>query len=214
MISMGIVKGIIEFVMDILETVVFIGSLFMVIYLFICQPNKIQGASMEPTFNSGEYIFTSKVTYKLRPIQRGDVVVIHAPENYEVEYIKRVIGLPGDTLLFKDGYVYLNGKLLDETYLSGTTPLWGFRAYAKENIPIVVPKEQLFIMGDNRPKSKDSREFGTIPASSVIGQVFYRYFPANKMGTVKNPLSTGLVGDSSLSYFHYFDKDSRILFKI
>ncbi len=210
---MGIVKGIIEFIMDILETVVFIGSLFMVIYLFICQPNKIQGASMEPNFYTGEYIFTSKVTYKFRPINRGDVVVIHAPENYEVEYIKRVIGLPGDTLVFRDGDVYLNGQKLNETYLVSKTPLWGFRAFAKENEPIVIPKDQLFIMGDNRPKSKDSREFGTIPISSVIGQVFYRYYPASKMGIINNPVPSDMRTTHSLTYSLYFDRASKTLFR-
>lgn len=206
---MNIVKSVINFVMDILETVVFIGSLFMVIYLFICQPNKIQGSSMEPNFLSDQYIFTSKVTYKLRPIERGDVVVIHAPENYEVEYIKRVIGLPGDKLLFKDGQVYLNGAKLDEnTYLHVPTPVWGAGAYAKEDQIIVVPSTDIFVMGDNRPKSKDSREFGTIPISSVIGQVFYRYYPVSKMGIVTNPLPSD-ERTKKISYIYYFDNVSR-----
>ncbi len=208
---MGIVKGIIDFVMDILETIVFIGSLFMVIYLFICQPNKIQGASMEPSFETGQYIFTSKVTYKFRPLERGDVVVIHAPENYEVEYIKRVIGLPGDTLIFQNGEVYLNGEMLNEPYISDKTPVWGFSAYAKEGVPIIVPKGEVIVLGDNRPKSKDSREFGPIPIASIIGQVFYRYFPTNLMGPVKNPEPANLRTKKTAADIFYFDSASRML---
>lgn len=77
---MKIVKGLIEFVMEILETVVFVGSIFIVTYLFIMQPNQVKGASMEPTFLSGEYIFTSKITYKFRPMQKGDVVIFKSPK--------------------------------------------------------------------------------------------------------------------------------------
>jgi signal peptidase I len=211
---MGFIKGVIEFIMDILETVVFIGSLFMVIYLFICQPNKIQGASMEPTFYTGEYIFTSKVTYKFRPLERGDVVVIHAPENYEIEYIKRVIGLPGDTLLFKEGEVYLNGNKLTEPYISDKTPVWGFRAYAKEDQPFVIAKGEVFVLGDNRPKSKDSREFGPIPISSIIGQVFYRYFPTTRMGPINNPVAPAIRDGKGLTYIFQLDNVSKMSFKV
>jgi len=94
-----LLKGILDFVMDILETVVFIGSLFIVVYLFIMQPNQVKGASMDPTFNSGDYIFTSKITYKLRGFERGDVVVFKSPKNPDIEYIKRIIGLPGDKVM-------------------------------------------------------------------------------------------------------------------
>jgi signal peptidase I len=188
---MKIFFAILAFLMEILETVVFIGSLFMVIYLFICQPNKIQGASMEPTFYGGQYIFTSKITYKFRPIHRGDVVVIHSPKNYEIEYIKRVIGLPGDTLMFQNQQVFLNGQKLDEPYISVETPLWD-GGYAREGVPITLSPGSIFVLGDNRPKSSDSREFGPIPESSIIGQVFYRYYPADKMGVVNNPFPTSI----------------------
>jgi signal peptidase I len=184
---MSIVKGIIDFVMDILETVVFIGSFFIVVYLFIMQPNQVKGASMEPTFISGDYIMTSKITYKFRPPKRGDVIVFKSPKNPDIEYIKRIIGLPGDQILIKDSQVFINNQLLPENYISAATNLWE-DGFIKEGIPITVPNNYLFVMGDNRPRSSDSREFGPIPIDSVIGQVFYRYFPANKAGWIKNPL--------------------------
>lgn len=181
------VKGLIAFVMDILETIVFVGSLFIVIYLFIMQPNQVKGASMDPTFNSGDYIFTSKVTYKLRAYHRGDVIVFKSPRNPDIEYIKRIIGLPGDKVKISEGVVYVNEIPLNETYISARTNVWE-GGFSKENQEITVPQEMLFVMGDNRPRSSDSREFGPITFESVIGQVFYRYFPPNKAGIISNPL--------------------------
>jgi signal peptidase I len=194
---MGIVKAIIDFVMDILETIVFIGSLFIVVYLFIMQPNQVKGASMEPTFQSGDYIFTSKVTYKFRSFERGDVIVFKSPKNPDIEYIKRIIGLPGDNILFKDGKLYINGKLIEENYISAQTNLWE-GGFTKEGVSFNVPEDELYVMGDNRPRSSDSREFGPIVLDSVIGQVFYRYFPSSVMGVIKNPLPQAVRKKTSL----------------
>jgi len=183
---MGIIKAIIAFIMEIMETVVFVGSLFIVVYLFILQPNQIKGASMEPTFYNGNYIFTSKITYKIRQPRRGDVVVFHSPKNHDIEFIKRVIGLSGDTILIENNEVYINGVLIPEKYISAKTTLVP-GSFAQEGVPIQVPNGQLFVMGDNRPRSSDSREFGTISKDTIVGQVFYRYFPANKIGPINNP---------------------------
>jgi signal peptidase I len=203
---MNIVKGIIDFVMDILETIAFVGSLFIVIYLFILQPNQVKGASMEPTFQSGDYIITSKITYKFKKMERGDVVVFNSPKNPNIEYIKRIIGLPGDKVMVKDGEVYVNDQILPETYISTKTNLWE-GGFLKEGEPIIVPDNYLFVMGDNRPRSSDSREFGPIPISSIVGTVIYRYFPPNKVGVINNPLpknlrSINLV--SPISFLKFF----------
>lgn len=180
-----------DFVMDILETVVFIGSLFIVVYLFVMQPNQVKGASMDPSFNSGDYIFTSKVTYKFRGLNRGDVVVFKSPKNPDIEYIKRIIGLSGDKIMIKDSEVYVNGVQLSENYIAAKTNLWE-GGFSKDGETITIPDGDIFVMGDNRPRSSDSREFGPVPESSVIGQVFYRYFPANKMGSIENPFPVNL----------------------
>lgn len=183
---MKLIKKIIEFVMDILETIVFVGSLFIVIYLFILQPNQIRGASMEPTFESGDYIFTSKITYRFREHERGDVIVFRSPRNPDIEFIKRIIGLPGDSILINSEEVYVNGRRLQENYISAKTPLWE-GGFIKNNQEIIVPTGKLFVMGDNRPRSSDSREFGFVTIDSIIGQVFYRYFPSDKIGGIDNP---------------------------
>ena len=167
---MKIVKSIIDFVMDILETVVFIGSLFIVVYLFILTPNQVKGASMENTFHTGDYILTSRITYKFRRLERGDVIVFKSPKNPDIEYIKRIIGLPGDVINIADA-----------------TNLWE-GGCVKDNVPYAVPEGYIFVMGDNRPRSSDSREFCAVTIDSVVGDVFYRYFPANVIGIVSNPL--------------------------
>jgi len=184
---MKLIKGIIDFVMDILETIVFIGSFFIVVYLFIMQPNQVKGASMEPTFASGDYILTSKVSYKIGQPKRGEVIVFHSPKNPDIEYIKRIIGLPGDTVLIQNSQVFVNNAQINEPYISAATTLWE-GGFVKEGVPVTIPKGFLFVMGDNRPRSSDSREFGPIPIESVIGQVFYRYYPPGKTGWIKNPL--------------------------
>jgi signal peptidase I len=179
-------KSILNFVMDILETVVFVGSLFIVVYLFVAQPNQVKGASMDPTFGSGDYIFTSKITYKMRSYHRGDVIVFRSPANPDIEYIKRIIGVPGDEVMIKDNEVYVNGRQLVEPYIAAKTNLWE-GGFSKSGIPTKVASDMLFVMGDNRPRSSDSREFGPITQASVIGQVFYRYFPPSKAGVIPNP---------------------------
>jgi len=181
-----ITKAIIDFVMDILETVVFIGSFFIVVYLFIMQPNQVKGASMEPTFQSGDYIMTAKIAYKLKPIERGDVIVFRSPKNPDIEYIKRIIALPGDKVMIKNQQVYVNDQIINESYISAATNLWE-SGFLREGEPLIVPQDHLFVMGDNRPRSSDSREFGPIPISSIIGYVFYRYFPPQVAGLIKNP---------------------------
>jgi len=180
-------KFLIDFVMDILETVVFIGSMFIVVYLFIITPNQVKGASMENTFHTGDYILTSRVTYKFRRMERGDVVVFKSPKNPDIEYIKRIIGLPGDVINISNEVVKVNDIIMDEKYIAAPTNLWE-GGCIKDNTPYTVPEGYLFVMGDNRPRSSDSREFCAVTVDSIIGDVFYRYFPTNVMGQVVNPL--------------------------
>ena len=184
---MNVAKKLLDFLMDILETITFVGSIFVVVYLFIMQPNQVKGPSMLPTFESGEYIFTSKVTYKFRPMERGDVVVFRSPKNPDQEYIKRIIGLPGDQVRIDTGRVYVNEKQVNESYISSTTTLFEGGALLN-NVPITVGDDELFGMGDNRPHSSDSRKFVTIQTSSLIGHVYYRYYKKTRMRKNTNHL--------------------------
>lgn len=197
---MGIIRGIIEFVMDILETVVFMGAMFIVVYLYVLQPNQVRGSSMVPNFEDRDYIFTSRVTYKIKEPEKGDVVVFRSPQNPDIEYIKRVIGVSGDRVKFTDCdkpantncTVMVNNYPLIEDYIKDSTQLFD----SSEIVPdqeIVVPDDQLFVMGDNRPGSLDSRVFGPINKSSVIGVVFLRYLPVEKAGLIKNPFTEKFI---------------------
>lgn len=181
-------KRVVDFVMDILETIVFVGSLFIVTYLFIMQPNQVLGASMEKTFQTHDYILTNKVAYRLGKPVRGDIVVFASLGNNEIDFIKRIIGVPGDRVMIKDSLVFVNGTQLNEPYISEPTDTYE-SGFAQEGVEVIVPEDYLFVMGDNRTHSSDSREFGFVPQSNVIGKVIFRYFPVDNFGSVTNPFS-------------------------
>lgn len=151
---------------------------------------------MVPTLHNNDRIFVSRVTYKLRKPQRGDIVVLNSPENKEIEFVKRVIGIPGDKIKIDDCEapfhtacnLYVNGDLLEETYIKDKTQLYENAKYAEGQV-ITVPARSLFVMGDNRTGSLDSRIFGPVPLESIVGVVFFRYFPAGTFGAIVNPYS-------------------------
>ena len=178
--------AIFRLVSETLQATLVAGLLFAVIYVYVGQSSYVQGASMEPTFHTGDRIITSKITYKVRDIQRGDVVVITSPQNDNLHLIKRVVGLAGDTIRIQEGKVYLNDQLLEEDYISGETPLWE-SGYVVEGESYTVPEGFIFVLGDNRKQSSDSREFGYVPVENVIGQAVYRYYPLDQLGDVVNP---------------------------
>ena len=186
---MELVKKIIDFVMDILETIVFVGSIFIVVYLYIAAPHQIKGASMDPTFQNGQYILTSKISYKFESPKHGDVVVFASLKNADIDFIKRLIALPGDRVMIKDSEVYVNGIALQENYIAAKTSVFE-GGFMQDGIEIEIQPGEVFVMGDNRPRSSDSREFGPVPLKNIIGKVIYRYFPPNKMGPIKNPFQS------------------------
>ena len=169
------------FFLDFLETIVVALSIFVVVYLFLFQPHEVNGASLEPNFHNGEYILTDKITKQFKPFERGNVVIFKSPANPEIDYIKRIIGLPGDRVKVENGGVYVNGELLNENYIDVETKILG-KGFIGEGEEITVPNDEFFVMGDNRFHSSDSREFGTIKKSSIIGKAFVRYWPINKLG--------------------------------
>lgn len=177
------IKRFVNFILDFLETIVVALSIFVVIYLFLMQPHEIKGSSMEPIFHDKEYILTDKISYRLHTPVRGDVVIFKAPVNPDVDYIKRVIGLPGDKVKVQSGAVYVNGEKLKEEYLKDQTFLFP-GSFLTEGVEITVPPENLFVMGDNRPHSSDSRQFGPIVINSVVGRAFFRYWPLNVLGVL------------------------------
>lgn len=180
--------------MDMLETIVFVGAMFIVVNYYILQPSQVRGSSMLPTLHDNDRIFVSRVTYKLRKPQRGDIVVLNSPDNKEIEFVKRVIGIPGDTIMIDNCTppfrtecdLVVNNETLDEKYVKEKTQLYENSIY-KEGQAFSIPEDQLFVMGDNRTGSLDSRIFGPIRQDSIIGVVFFRYFPSDNVGMLKNP---------------------------
>ena len=169
-------SGFFRFLVDVLETLVLAVVLFVSINLIIARI-RVDGDSMKPTLLSGEYVMVNRVTYKLGSPQRGDIIVFHYPKDPREEYIKRVIGLPGDKVEIKQGTVYVNGQALDESYLkvkSGDTGTWR------------VPEGQLFVLGDNRNNSSDSREWGTVPMDYVVGKAVLVYWPPPDWGLIEH----------------------------
>jgi signal peptidase I len=142
---------------------------------------------MYPTFSDKQYVLTNIVALRFGNPKIGEVVVFKAPNEPEKDFIKRVIGTPKDTVLVKNGDIYVNGKLLDQSaYLKPSVKTYG-GSFLRENETVSVPKDSYFVMGDNRAGSSDSREWGFVPIKSIIGKSLFVYWPLNKMQLVKNP---------------------------
>lgn len=172
------------FLFDFIETIVTSLVIFVLIYIFLFQPHQVKGSSMEPNFHDKEYLLTNKITYRINPPQRGDVVIFKAPVNKNYDYIKRVIALPGEKISLKEGKIYINDQVLDEAkYLPESlyTPSGNF---LKDNTELTVPENQYFVMGDNRPYSSDSREWGYIGKNSIVGKAWVRYWPPAVAGLI------------------------------
>lgn len=176
-----------NFLLDTIQTLLLVFAVFLVIYIFLFRPFQVSGSSMYPTFHDKEYILTNIISLKLGTPKLGDVIVFKAPNDPEKDYIKRVIGMPGDTVFIRNGDVYVNGNLLDQSaYLTPTVKTYG-GSFLKENQPVTVPADSYFVIGDNRPGSSDSREWGFLPAKNLIGKSLFVYWPFNKMGLIRNP---------------------------
>jgi len=173
------------FFLDILEVVVFAIGIFFFLYLLVLRPHKIKGASMMPNYPDGEYLLTEKVSYYLESPKRGDVVVFKPPVS-EDEYIKRIIGLPSETISVNNGKIYINNQILNEKYIDGVIYTDG-SSYLQEGQSITVPEGQYFVVGDNRPHSYDSRSWGPIKKSVITGRAWVVYWPPKNAGSVKKP---------------------------
>jgi signal peptidase I len=173
-----------SFFLDILEVIVFAIAIFLFLYLLVFQPHKIKGASMDPNFQDGEFLLTDKVTYRFRSPQRGDVIVFKAPLAEGEEYIKRIIGLPGETVSIRNNEIYINDKAIKEKYI-GPFIVTDGNAFLPEGATVTVPAESYFVLGDNRSHSSDSRAWGFVPKKDINGRAWFIYYPFNKLGVVQ-----------------------------
>lgn len=177
-----------SFILEFVQSIVLAMSVFVLVYLFVAQPNQVKGSSMVPNFTDGEYLLTDKISYQIGQPKRGDVIVFKAPpsepcsEN-ECEYIKRVMGVPGDRIKVEGGQVYLNGELLNQSFLPDdfvSDP----GEFAKEGEEVTVPEGTVLPFGDNRSHSRDGREFGPIKKESIVGRAFFKYWPPSSIGLI------------------------------
>ncbi|MBU0492946.1 MAG: signal peptidase I [Chloroflexi bacterium] len=152
---------------EVLETAVITLFIFFVVQIGI-QNYKVLGSSMEPNLHQGQYLLVNKIEYRLHAPARGDIIVFHYPNNPSDDYVKRIIGLPGETLEIRDGAVYADGVQLDEPYL---------RAQTTSRYTGVVPEDTVFVMGDNRGNSSDSRSWGALPLRYIVGRAVLCYWP-------------------------------------
>ena len=165
---------------DILETLLLSVVLFFLINA-VSARIRIDGSSMEPNLHHGEFVIVSKINYRFGEPERGDVVVFDFPRNITQEYIKRVIGLPGEHVLVEDGDVYVNEIILSEPYIAMEPQYEG---------EWVVPEDTLFVLGDNRNNSSDSHTWGMVPMNNVIGEALVVYWPPSSWGLINgtNPV--------------------------
>lgn len=173
-----------QFLFSFLETVIVALVITVVLYLFVMTPHEVVGNSMHPTYKNGEYLMANKISYKLHKPERGDVIIFKYSDTQD--FIKRIIGLPGDTVMLKDGKIYINGVILNESdYLSESIYTNG-QDYLKEGQSITVPEGEYFVCGDNRNHSSDSRAFGSVKLQNIKGKAWIVYFPFSQFRLVKH----------------------------
>jgi signal peptidase I len=176
--------------LDIAETITIGASFFLIVYLFFMQPHQVNGRSMFPTFNSGDYLLTNKITYRTGNPQRGDVVVFHAPEEASCptgtgcDFIKRILAVPGETIALRDNTYFVNGEAIKEEYIPAD-----FKSLPGKFIKgrtVTMGPNEYFVSGDNREYSSDSRVWGPIGKEDIVGKAFFRYWPTSEMGVIKS----------------------------
>ncbi|MFA6131161.1 MAG: signal peptidase I [Patescibacteria group bacterium] len=172
------------FFIEVLQILVIAAVIIIVTRYFLVKPFLVLGASMEPNFYNNEYLIIDELSYRLRDISRGEVVVFAPPTSPSQFYIKRVIGLPGETVSIKDGTItisnteYPNGFTLKEDYIEEYT-------HGREEI--ILGEDEYYVLGDNRDESLDSRSFGSIKENTIVGRAWVRGFPLDRLGFIASP---------------------------
>lgn len=177
-------RNTLTFIWEVSKIVIVALILVVGLRTFVFQPFLVRGASMEPNFHNWDYLIVDELTYRFRTPERGDVIVFQYPNDPSQRYIKRIVGLPGETVEVNDGKVAIfedgSGFVLDETdYLpSGQTP---------GSVRITLEEDEYFVLGDNRRHSSDSRNWGTLRENLIIGRALVRVFPLAALAKVETP---------------------------
>lgn len=158
--------------------IVFAALVAIVIVLFVVQPVRVEGTSMQPKLVDQERIFVNKFVYHFSKIERGDIVVFWYPKDQTKSFVKRVVGLPRETIEVRTGVVFINGKRLVEPYVSSEN------FDESSSPPDLVPSHHYFVLGDHRNSSNDSRNWGFVPRENIFGKAIFRYWPVSKLGLI------------------------------
>jgi signal peptidase I len=180
--AVSILGSIGTFIYSIIETVVIALVIAIVLYMFIMTPHAVLGNSMYPTYKNGEYLMANKLVYRFGEPRRGDVIIFKYSDTQD--FIKRVIGIPGDSIMVKDGKVYVNGNQLDESAYLEETVYTSSGDYLAEGETIAIGDNEYFVLGDNRPHSSDSRTFGPISVDQIKGKAWIVYLPLSEFRIV------------------------------
>jgi len=167
-----------QFVLEIFQTVLLALVLYLLIDGVVARV-RVENISMRPTLKPGEFILVNKLAYRVGEISRGDIIVFHYPLNPQEDYIKRVIGLPGDEVIVREGQVYVNRQLLTEDYIMaapGYEDTW------------IVPENEVFVLGDNRNQSSDSHSWGFVPFENIVGRAVVVYWPLSEVKVLSQPV--------------------------
>jgi signal peptidase I len=171
-------------VFDLAKTAVLIAMFIYLLHLFVITIFVVDGASMTPNFSDKEYLLMDRITNYFRPLHRGDVVAFNFPGALDQKYIKRVVGMPGETIEIKDGGVFINGQKLIEPYIKITT--FPLRA---DQTKWTMGKNEYFVLGDNRFNSNDSRVWGALPKNQLIGRAIWALYPTKEWGSIETTSS-------------------------
>jgi signal peptidase I len=174
------------FFLELIKVAILAGITIGLVRYFLFKPFYVKGQSMEPNFFEHEYLIIDELSYRFRGPERGEVVVFRSPVDEKEFYLKRIIGLPGERIKIEDNKVIIyndefpQGKVLKEEYLDAGQETYGSATWS-------LGEEQYFVLGDNRVASYDSRRFGPIDKESIVGQMFFRGFPLNRIGLFDHP---------------------------
>ena len=176
-------------IFELIKVVVILTMLGYLSHVFVATLFVVDGASMEPSYHDKEYMMVNKIEYKLTQPKRGDVVVFKYPGEIKQKFIKRIIGLPGEKVQIKDGGVFIynkqnpQGKRLNESYINTITPT----ETGADMITREIGPDEYFVMGDNRYNSSDSRIWGLLPKTNLIGRAWFIFWPTSYIGLVARP---------------------------
>ncbi|HDZ54148.1 MAG TPA: signal peptidase I [Candidatus Nealsonbacteria bacterium] len=179
-------RNILSFLWEISKIVIIALLIVVPVRYFLFQPFIVRGASMEPSFNSGDYLIIDEISYRFREPQRGEVIVFKYPQDPSQRYIKRIIGLPGETIQIKEGQIFISedgeAYMLDESFyfFEPSVTLGDFLVTLEEN--------KYFVLGDNRAFSSDSRRWGSLPENYIIGRVLFRAWPPTAIAKIITPI--------------------------